>query len=140
MKKSLVYAIKYVHCWRLPNETLSAMYVFQILMIILRICQATSVLSVIQKDTGYSGVVKTLSAEGVPRHCKVTLGFPELPTMTADGSVREGRGLSFDASPPDVPLSSIWADRDSEGLEGSDGTERSSGRIIYVDFRLRKHT
>ena len=60
--------------------------------------------------------------------------------MTANGRVQQGRGLSFDASPPDVPLSSIWADGDSEGLEGLDGTESSSGRTIYVDFRLRKHT
>ena len=85
-------------------------------------------------------LLRTEVAEGVPRHCKVTRGFPELPTMTANGRVRQGRGLSFDALPPDVPLSSIWVDRDSEGSEGSDGTESSSGRTIYVDFRLRKHT
>ena len=78
-------------------------------------------------------MLRTEVAGGVPRHCKVTRGFPELPTMTADGRVRQGCGLSFDASPPDVPLSSIWADGDSEG---SDGIESSSGRTIYVDFRL----
>ena len=82
-------------------------------------------------------LLKTEVAEGIPRHCKVTRGFPELPTMTADGRVRRWRSLSFHASPPDVPLSSIWADGDSEG---SDGAERSSGRTIYVNFRLRKHT
>ena len=43
------------------TETLSAMYVFQILMIILWICQATSVMSVIQKDTGWIIVVFTLT-------------------------------------------------------------------------------
>ena len=88
-------------------------------------------------------LLRTEVAEGIPRHCKVTRDFPELPTMTADGRVPRGCGLSFDALPPDVPLSSIWADGDSEGLEGSeslDWTERSSGRTIYVDFRLRKHT
>ena len=81
-------------------------------------------------------LLRTEVAEGVPRHCKVNRGFLELPTMTANGRVRRGRSLSFDASPPNVPLSSIWVDGDLEGLEGSDGTERSSGRTIYVDFRL----
>ena len=85
-------------------------------------------------------VLRSEVAEGVPRHCKVTHGFPELPTMTADSRVRRGCGLSFDASPPNVPLSSIWADGGSECSEGLDGTEGSSGRTIYVDFRLRKHT
>ena len=33
-------------------------------------------------------LLRTEVAEGVPRHCKVTRGFPELPTMTADGRVR----------------------------------------------------
>ena len=85
-------------------------------------------------------MLRTEVAEGVLRHYKVTRGFPELPTMTADGRVRRGRSLSFDALPPDVPLSSIWADGDLEGLEGSDWTEGSSEGTIYVDFRLRKHT
>ena len=85
-------------------------------------------------------VLRTEVAEGVPRHCKVTQGLPELLTMTADGRDRRGCDLSFDALPPDVPLSSIWADGGSEGSEGSDETEGSSEGTIYVDFRLRKHT
>ena len=40
--------------------------------------------------------------------------------MTADGRVQRGCGLSFDASPPDIPLSSIWTDGASEGSEGSE--------------------
>ena len=60
--------------------------------------------------------------------------------MMADGRVQRGCGLSFDASPPNVPLSSIWMDRGLEGLEGPDDTEGSSEETIYVDFRLRKHT
>ena len=63
-------------------------------------------------------LLRTKVAEGIPRHYKVTRGFPGLSTMMANGRVRRGQGLSFDASPPDVPLSSIWTDRDSEGLEG----------------------
>ena len=59
--------------------------------------------------------------------------------MMANSRVRRGCGLSFDASPPNVPLSSIWGDGDSEGLEGSDETKGSSEGTIYVDFRLRKH-
>ena len=63
--------------------------------------------------------------------------------MMADSRVQQGCGLSFDASPPDIPLSSIWADgglEGLEGLEGSDETKGSSEGTIYVDFRLRKHT
>ena len=85
-------------------------------------------------------LLRTEVAEGIPRHYKVTRGLPELLTMTANGRVQRGRSLSFDASPPDVPLSSIWTDRDLESLEGSDETEGSSGGTIYVNFRLRKHT
>ena len=33
-------------------------------------------------------LLKTKVAKGVPRHCKVTQGLPELPTMMADGRVR----------------------------------------------------
>ena len=85
-------------------------------------------------------VLRTKAAMGVPRHFKVTQGFPELPTMTANGRVQRGHGLSFDASPPNVPLSSIWTDGGLEGLEGLEWTEESSEGAIYVDFRLRKHT
>ena len=46
-------------------------------------------------------------AKGVLRHFKVTQGLPELLTMIADGRVRRGHGLSFDALPPDILLSSI---------------------------------
>ena len=60
--------------------------------------------------------------------------------MTADGRVRGGCGLSFDASPPDVLLTSIWMGGGSEGSEGSEEMEKSSEETIYVDFRLRKHT
>ena len=60
--------------------------------------------------------------------------------MTADGRVQRGHGLSFDASPPNVPLSSIWMDGALEGSEGSDESQGSSEGTIYVDFRLRKHT
>ena len=60
--------------------------------------------------------------------------------MTADGRVQQGCGLSFDALPPNILLSSIWTGRGLEGTEGSECTERSSEETIYVDFRLRKHT
>ena len=56
--------------------------------------------------------------------------------MTADSRVRRGRGLSFDALPPNVPLSSIWTDRGLGGLDGLDQTEGSSEGTIYVNFRL----
>ena len=81
-------------------------------------------------------LLRTKTAEGIPRHYKVTQGFPELLMMTADGRVQRGHGLSFDASPPDVPLSSIWTDRALEGSEGLEKTEGSSEGTIYVDFRL----
>ena len=60
--------------------------------------------------------------------------------MTADSRVQQGHGLSFDALPPDIPLSSIWTGGGSGGLEGSDEMEGSSEGTIYVNFRLRKHT
>ena len=85
-------------------------------------------------------LLRTKVAKGIPRHYKVTQGFLELLMMTANGRVQRGCSLSFDASPPDVPLSSIWTDGASEGLEGSDETKGSSEGTIYVDFRLRKHT
>ena len=50
----------------------------------------------------------------MPRHYKVTLSSLELLTMTANGRVQRGHGLSFDASPPDIFLSSIWTGRDSK--------------------------
>ena len=85
-------------------------------------------------------LLRTKVAKGIPRHYKVPRGFLELPTMMANGRVQQGCGLSFDALPPNVPLSSIWVDGDSEGSEGSGWTEGSSGGTTYVDFRLRKHT
>ena len=57
--------------------------------------------------------------------------------MTADGRVQQGHGLSFDASPPNVLLSSIWMGRVPKSSEGSDETDGSSEGTIYVDFRLR---
>ena len=57
--------------------------------------------------------------------------------MTANGSVQGGHGLSFDALPPDILLSSIWMDGGSEGSEGLDEMEGCSEGTIYVNFRLR---
>ena len=66
----------------------------------------------------YVEVLRTEVAEGIPIHYKATQGFLELLTMTVNSRVRRGRSLSFDASPPDIPLSSIWMGGGSEGLEG----------------------
>ena len=68
-------------------------------------------------------LLKTEAAEGISRLYKVTQGFLELPTMTADVRVQRGCGLSFVVLPPDVPLSSIWTDGGLEGLEGLEGSE-----------------
>ena len=51
----------------------------------------------------------------------------------AEGRVQGGCGLSFDALPPDILLSSIWTGRGSEGSEGLDRMEGSSEGTIYVD-------
>ena len=84
----------------------------------------------------YGHVLRTEAAEDIPRHFKVTRSFPELLMMTADSRVRGRCGLSFDASPPNVLLSSNWMGGGSEDL---DETEGSSEGTIYVNFRLRKH-
>ena len=57
--------------------------------------------------------------------------------MMANGRVQRGCGLSFDASPPDVLLSSIWMGRGSKEFGGLDETDGSSEGTIYVNFRLR---
>ena len=53
--------------------------------------------------------------------------------MTSDGRVQRGCSLSFDASPPDVLLSSIWTGGDPrvpEGLEETDGIQRGQSMLI----------
>ena len=57
--------------------------------------------------------------------------------MMTNDKVQQGRSLSFDASPPDVLLSSIWTGGVPKSSEGSDEMDTSSEGTIYVDFRLR---
>ena len=77
---------------------------------------------------------------GIESRSWIGIGSKNRTGVQSSELLHEVVTLSFDASPPDVPLSSIWADGDSEGPEGSDWTEGSSEGTIYVDFRLRKHT
>ena len=60
--------------------------------------------------------------------------------MMADDRVRRGCGLSFDASPPDVLLSSIWMGGGSDklGRFGGDGLE-FRGDNLYR-FQSEEHT
>ena len=80
------------------------------------------------------------NTEGVPRHYKVTRSSLELPTMIADGRVRRGRGLSFDASPPDILLSSIWMGGGSKefGRFRWDGLEFRGDNLCW--FQTEEHT